>query len=306
MAALRSLVTPLILTFNEEANIGRVLERLSWASRVVILDSYSTDSTLRIARGFPSVEVLQRRFDNHTDQWNFGLNQVRTPWVLTLDADYVLDSAWYELVNREASEFDKAGYYARFRYCALGRPLRGSLYPPRIVLFQRTDGRYVQDGHTQRLAVEGTVGFVDAPILHDDRKPLSSWLEAQSRYTDLEVVKLRETAAAHLGLVDRLRKQGWIMPLLTPFYCFVIKGLIFDGLAGSYYTFQRTYAETLLALRLIDSKTSSRPETHLSEEIAQIDQSFLEGITVGSQVRKTDVAMNPPRHDISHEPTNSQ
>src|SRR5689334_20185942 len=83
-------VTPLILTFNEEANIDRVLDKLRWAHRIVIVDSFSIDATLEIARRFPQVEIFQRAFDNHVDQWNFGLSQVTSEWVLTLDSDYVL------------------------------------------------------------------------------------------------------------------------------------------------------------------------------------------------------------------------
>src|SRR3954467_8689309 len=82
-------VTPLILTRNEEANIGRTLAPLDWANRIVVIDSFSSDDTVTIARQMPQVDVLQRKFDNFTSQWNFGLAQIRTPWVLTLDADYV-------------------------------------------------------------------------------------------------------------------------------------------------------------------------------------------------------------------------
>src|SRR6476660_1490961 len=83
-------LTALILTSNEEANIGRTLEALRWLTRVVIIDSHSTDRTVEIARSFPNVQVKQRAFDTHANQWNAGLNSVETEWVLTLDADYVL------------------------------------------------------------------------------------------------------------------------------------------------------------------------------------------------------------------------
>src|SRR6185295_4953185 len=83
-------ITPLVLTFNESPNIGRALERLTWAKEVVVVDSFSTDDTLALARGFPNVRVVQRAFDSFADQCNFGLEQIQTPWVLSLDADYIL------------------------------------------------------------------------------------------------------------------------------------------------------------------------------------------------------------------------
>src|SRR6218665_2240699 len=83
-------LTALILTKNEEPNLARVLDKLTWLERVVILDSYSTDTTLEIAASYPNVEVYQRGFDTHGNQWNYGLSLLKSKWALTLDADYVL------------------------------------------------------------------------------------------------------------------------------------------------------------------------------------------------------------------------
>src|SRR5437764_327934 len=75
-------------TYNEAPNIGRTLGRLHWAKRIVVVDSMSTDETCQIAKKQAGVAVLQRPFDNHASQWNYGLAQVTTEWVLSLDADY--------------------------------------------------------------------------------------------------------------------------------------------------------------------------------------------------------------------------
>src|SRR5271170_2273181 len=83
-------ITVLILTFNEAPNIRRTLERLRRAGEIVVVDGFSTDGTPELARQFPNVRLMQRQFDNHTAQWNFGIEQCRTDWVLALDADYLL------------------------------------------------------------------------------------------------------------------------------------------------------------------------------------------------------------------------
>src|SRR5438270_13866515 len=89
-------ITPLILTFNEEENIARTIGKLSWAKEVVVIDSGSTDRTIELARAtHPNVRIVERIFDTHAAQWNFGLAQVRTPWVLSLDADYELSDALF-------------------------------------------------------------------------------------------------------------------------------------------------------------------------------------------------------------------
>ncbi len=76
-------ISPLILTFNEEANIERVLTNLRWADEIIVIDSYSQDSTIQIISKFQNVKVYQRKFDNHTNQWNFGLGKVNKEWVLS-------------------------------------------------------------------------------------------------------------------------------------------------------------------------------------------------------------------------------
>src|SRR5690348_1584101 len=85
-------ITPVILTYNEAPNIGRTLEALRWASAVVVVDSGSSDATTAIARRFPNVRIFERPFDDHATQWNFGISEtgIATPWILALDADYVV------------------------------------------------------------------------------------------------------------------------------------------------------------------------------------------------------------------------
>lgn len=245
-----SQISPVVLTYNEEANLARVLGRLAWAAEVVVLDSFSTDRTVEIARTFPNVRVVQRRFDNHMNQWNHGLACAATPWVLSLDADYVLSEEIVDSIRSCGLSLD--AYSASFTYCVNGKPLRGSLYPPRVVLFRKDRARYVADGHTQRICVDGAVGALSGFILHDDRKPLGHWLEAQARYAALECAKLIESPRSALRRSDRVRRWKWIAPLLMPWYCLFGKGLVLDGRAGAFYAFQRTYFELVLALKLLE------------------------------------------------------
>src|SRR6266852_4748591 len=81
-------ISVLILTLNEEANIGACLESVAWCDDVVVLDSFSGDQTRAIAEA-RGARVLQRQFDNYAAQRNFGLTSVdyRHDWVLMLDAD---------------------------------------------------------------------------------------------------------------------------------------------------------------------------------------------------------------------------
>ncbi len=247
-------ITPLILSFNEAPNIRRTLEKLSWAREVLVIDSYSTDETLEILKSFPNVRVLQRRFDTHAAQWNYGLEQCGSEWVLALDADYVLSDGLVDELRGFEPQAGIAAYFARFRYCIYGRPLRGTLYPPRAVLFRRDQCRYDQDGHTQRLRVNGGTGWLRGFINHDDRKPLSHWLWTQDRYAQLEAQKLSTRSSQKLPIQDRVRQLVLLSPVLVFIYTLLGKGLILDGWPGWYYVFQRTLAEMILSLRLIKKK----------------------------------------------------
>lgn len=245
-------ITPLILTCNEAPNIERSLQKLTWASRIVIVDSYSTDNTLDLANAYPQVDVLQRKFDNHTAQWNYGLEQVETSWVLSLDADYVLcDQLIEELKNLSVSD-EIDGYFASFRYCVFGKPLRGTILPPRQLLFRKSHAVYIDDGHTQLLKVQRGSGYLRKTVFHDDRKALSRWLWAQDRYMVIEAKKLLSTPSSKLGVGDKIRKYKIIAPFIVLAYCLILKGGLLDGWRGWYYAFQRMLAETLLSLKLME------------------------------------------------------
>jgi glycosyltransferase involved in cell wall biosynthesis len=245
-------VTPLILTWNEEANLERTLSALRWAREILIVDSFSTDRTLEIAASFSNVRVLQRVFDHFADQCNFGLQQIATPWTFSIDADYVCPpELMAELVSLE-TVFD--AWDVRFRYCVYGTALRSTLYPPRVVLHKTTQVCYVRDGHAHRVSIDGRVGHLTSAIYHDDRKPLSRWLSSQIRYSVLEADKLLSAPRGSLGWKDSIRKCMILAPFLTAVYCLIWKRLILDGRAGWYYTFQRVLAETMLSLELLDRK----------------------------------------------------
>ena len=250
-------VTPLILTYNEEANISRTIAGLSWARRILVIDSYSNDSTLQLLNQDSRVHVVQREFESHASQWNAGLDLITTSWVLSLDADYVISSTLQQEIRRAIStahEHQIDGYRIPFRYCVFGKPLRGTVLPPRLALFRCSLGHYINDGHTQDLVLSGTCSALVSPILHDDRKPLSRWLWAQNRYVSLEVRKLLNTPPGQLGFADFLRRQTVLAPFAVLFFSLIWRRGFMDGWRGWFYAFQRMYVETLLCLMLWEAR----------------------------------------------------
>jgi glycosyltransferase involved in cell wall biosynthesis len=246
-------ITPVLLTHNEAPNLPRTLAALAWARSIVVVDSFSTDGTLGLLKADARIGVVQRKFDSHAAQWNFAIGEtgIATPWILALDADYVLSEALIAELGalRPPAEID--AYRARFDYFVRGRKLWGSLYPPVPVLFRRGRASYVQDGHTQRLSVQGAVGELGAPMAHDDRKPFAHWRQAQRRYGRLEADKLTRTPWSALGWVDRVRRLIVVAPAAVLLHCLVIRGCALQGLAGWQYAVQRAWAETVLSQELL-------------------------------------------------------
>lgn len=250
-------ITPLILTRDEESNIRRTLTQLSWARRVIVVDSDSTDATVAIARSFPNVVVVQRPLDTLAAQWTFALAQSVTEWVLTLDADYYVPDALTLEMDSLEPPAGVAGYEAAFRYAIEGKALRGTLYPPRIVLLRRVATTFWQDGHTQRVRAAGRVERLRTPITHDDRKPFSRFVSRQQRYMRDEARKLRSSRFADLGAAGRLRKLRVIAPLAVAFHALFVRGLILDGRAGWRYAWERVVAETILSRELFFPESES-------------------------------------------------
>jgi glycosyltransferase involved in cell wall biosynthesis len=247
-------ITPLILSFNEAPNIGRTLDRLSWARDIVVVDSLSPDETRAIASRYPNVRVFERPFTTHAEQWSFGLEHtgITTEWVLALDADFVLTDGIIAEMTALSPPPGAAGYRASFTYCIDGQPLRSAVYPPVTVLYRRARATYRQDGHTQRVHVDGPVLELSSRIRHDDRKPLAHWLASQVKYMRLEADKLATAPAATLGLVDRVRQLVVVAPPLMFLHCLFVRGGIFDGWRGLYYALQRAAAELILSLSLAE------------------------------------------------------
>lgn len=251
-------ITPLILTYNEAVNINRSLQHLIWAKHIVVIDSYSTDNTIEIATSYPQVQLFKRKFDTHARQWNYGLQQVNSEWVLSLDADYIVSDELIAEINKISENIQIDGYFARFKYCIFGKPLRSTILPPRQVLFKKDKSIYVDDGHTQLLELQGKSSSLSGYIYHDDRKAVTRWVSSQIKYSDLEAKKLLETPVAQLSFVERIRHTKILAPFLTLIYCLIFKGGIFDGWHGWYYALQRTLAEILLAINLMDSELRNK------------------------------------------------
>lgn len=246
-------ITPVLLTFNEEENIGRTLSHLAWAKDIVIVDSGSTDGTLSVIQRVRNVRIFNHQFTTHASQWRFAVEEtnISTEWILRLDADYQLTDALISELARLDPTAPLSAYRIKFDYSIFSHPMLSSLYPSNTVLVRRACFSIRNDGHTERWDVAGPVGTLRGRIIHDDWKPVATWLAAQARYMRREIDAV---STGRGGVAQWLRCRPPLMPIAVFLYCLFGKGLVFNGRAGVFYALQRLVAEAVLSLMILERK----------------------------------------------------
>jgi glycosyltransferase involved in cell wall biosynthesis len=252
-SSIGSEITPLILSYNEESNIGRTLKSLRWADRVVIIDSGSVDRTEEIARTFPNVDWKTRKFDSFKSQTEYGIHStgIDTDYVLALDADMVVSEGLACEIEERFLNRRFAGGLVPFKYCVSGRPLPNSLYPAQIRLFERNKIEVLQVGHGHNFQIDGPVYQFKSPLFHDDRKPIDRWLASQLSYSTIEAERIKIGSPPRWH--DRLRKLG-LMPPVIAILAYIRAGGPLGGTAAIRYAYERALYECLLAIRLTSAR----------------------------------------------------
>ena len=250
-------ITPVILTYNEAPNIGRTLDALRWAGSVVVLDSGSTDETKEIAGRYENVKSFERAFDNHQAQWAYAIREtgIVTEYVLALDADMEVTSAFKDELEEKFLPGNFAGGEVPFVYSYYGRNLTGSLYPNQIRVFRQQDVVITQVDHTQHFAVPGTVYKFRTRVVHDDRKPLERWVASQLSYQVLNDEAIGNGESNRFKY--SLRRTG-LMPPMVALLAYLRSGGPFGGAASARYAYERLVCESLLAIRLMNRRLQTK------------------------------------------------
>lgn len=247
-------VTPVVLTFNEEPNVGRTLESLRPFARVVVVDSGSTDRTEEIARSFPNVVWFVRPWSGFRDQWTFALHEtgIATPFVLALDADMSVTDELIHEIGAVVERPEVAGGVCGFEYRIAGRSLIGSLYPSQLRLLRLSLARAGEIGHAHLLEVDGSVVRMRHRLVHDDRKPLEAFVDAQLGYSAKEASRLEEQPERGMRVAEWVRRSIPFSPILVWALAWLRAGGPLRGAAARRYALERLMYETLLRYRIED------------------------------------------------------
>lgn len=188
-------LTTIILTYNEELNIKKCIESVKGISkRVVVIDSFSDDQTVSIARSM-GADIYQHEFINQSKQFQYGrkVSNIETNWILRLDADERLtneSAAEIEKKCNKNTDTDVNGIVVRFEVNFLGKSLRhGGIYPfKKLLIFKKKYG-YIEDKFMDEHIVltEGKSVELKNDSIHQDFKDLTTWIYKHNKYASREV-----------------------------------------------------------------------------------------------------------------------
>lgn len=165
-----------VITLNEEENIRDCLESVKWADEIVLVDSFSVDRTVAVAREYTD-RIFQRKWKGINDQRQYCLEVATHEWVLCVDADERLTP---ELANEIQSFFkdgdpECAGFEMPRRTWYLGRWIRGSGWYPahKVRLFRRAAGRFGDNDPHDKVLIDGEVRRLRHDLLHYSYRDLA-------------------------------------------------------------------------------------------------------------------------------------
>ena len=253
-------ITAIILTKNEEINIRDCIKSIiTTVKRIVVIDSFSTDKTVDIARQC-GAEVIQHPFETHARQYKYAVSNsnINTTWILRIDADERLtpDSAYeLEQICNNNEHTDVTGIVVRFKKNFLGRDLyHGGVYPWKKLICYKTGKGDIEDRAMDEHIVvfEGRTVELKHDSLHFDFKSMEAWINKHNWYSSKEAadyIQRQRTGnnAEEKNLKTKVKMNFYYrLPMglrahIYYLYRYYIKLGFLDGKEGKIYAFMQAY-----------------------------------------------------------------
>lgn len=197
------MITAVVLTKNEEKNIGQCLDHLQWCDEIIVIDDYSTDKTVAIAKS-RGARVFKRRLKgNFTQQRNLALKKARFDWVLFVDADEVVSPALSREIVRRVKEGNYDGFLISRQEVLLNKPLRCADKPIndwscgsiKLLRLARKSKGYWRGKVHERWVVSGKIGVLKNQIFHYAFPDLTTALKKINFYSSIRAEELSRQGA---------------------------------------------------------------------------------------------------------------
>ena len=270
-------VSALIITLNEERNLPNCLSSLSWCKDVVVLDSYSSDSTEQIAKN-AGVRFFQRSFDDYANQRNFGINQInyKHPWVLMVDADEMVPKPLADEIIRVVNLPEKkvSLYYMRRKDFFIGKWIKHSSgYPTWFGRLARIGEVIVQRPINEEYYTSGRKGFLKEHLFHYPfNNGFHRWIDKHNLYSTMEAnllinekeKRIQKSGAFSKDPATRRKTLKSLIyrlpgrPALIFFALFIIRGGFLDGRAGLTFCLLKAYYELMIDCKIKELKIRNK------------------------------------------------
>ncbi len=175
-----------MITFNEEHNIEKILSNLyGWAKEVIVLDSYSTDQTTEIAKRL-GAKIFKKKFVSFGSQWNYAINNlpIKYNWTMKIDPDEFITDELKNNISKIINKTNISGIYIYRRLWFLNKPLA---VKQKILRIWKTGECYFNNVKVNEYPiVNGNKITIKGDLHHFDSPNLEHWINKQNKYTSLE------------------------------------------------------------------------------------------------------------------------
>ena len=225
----RPKLTAIVTSYNEEINIKECLESVLFADEVLLVDSFSRDRTVEIARSLPKVRVVQHEYFGSAAQKNWAMDRAEHPWVLIVDADErVTAELAREIVELLSRGPDAAHYSIRRQNIFVDRIIRHSGWSTDKVVRLIRNGtvRYPNRRVHADMRPEGPTPTMTAPLLHYTFRSFSQYLEKFQRYAEWGAAEAFKRGK-NPGVAELFFRPAWRF-----FRMYVLQAGFLDGRHG--------------------------------------------------------------------------
>lgn len=185
-------ITALAITFNEEENVKRYVQSLSFADEIIFIDSFSTDSTVKLATEL-GVKVIQRKLDNFSSQRNFAIEQAQNNWIVFFDLDEIITPKLaIEIVNTISKTNTHSAYKVKRNFYFMGKHIKyGGWQSDKVIrVFNKQNCKYNGNLVHERILTNTTIGQLNESINHYSYKNFDHYNQKLNLYSKLEAETL--------------------------------------------------------------------------------------------------------------------
>ena len=239
------MLTGIVLTHNEEKNITRCLESLKFCDTLLVVDDNSTDKTVQLAKKSGATVVSHPLDDDYTAQRNWALSQIKTSWVLFVDADEVVSVKLGEEIKSAVKNIEFKGFLIPRIDYMWGRKLKhGDVGGVKLLrLARRGAGQWHGRVH-EIWNIEGSVGALKNSIYHYPHNDLGDFLKHVNSYSSIKAQEFFEQG----------RRTNILEIVLGPvarfIYLYLFKLGFLDGTPGFIHAMTMSFYAYLVAGKL--------------------------------------------------------